>query len=46
MMGAHEGYNVVGNIGVRWRRRDYREASPYEDVKYSAFFADLMFGPE
>ena len=46
MMGAHEGYNVVGNIGVRWRRRDYRESSPYEDVEFSAFFADLVFGPE
>ena len=46
MMGAHEGYNVVGNIGVRWRRRDYRKSSPYEDEKFSAFFADLVFGPE
>lgn len=46
MMGAHEGYNVVANIGVRWRRRDYRASSLYEDVKFSAFFADLMFGPE
>ena len=46
MMGAHEGYNVVANVGVRWRRREYRESSPYEDMKFSAFFADLVFGPE
>ena len=46
MVGAHEGYNVVGNVGVRWHRRDHREASPYEDIKYSAFFAEGVFGPE
>ena len=44
--GAHEGYNVAGSVGVRWRNRRYHRLSPHEDVKFSAFFADFVFGPE
>ena len=46
MSGEHFGYSMVTSIGLRRERRYYDRAAARDDSELSAFFVDVIFGPE
>ena len=46
MSGEHFGYGMVTSVGLRRERRYFDTAAQRDDTKLSAFFVDVIFGPE
>lgn len=46
MRGVHYGYNMATSVGLRRERKYFAAAAERDDRKLSAFFVDLIFGPE
>jgi hypothetical protein len=46
MTGKHFGYAMVTSVGLRRERRYFNKTAMLDDTKLSAFFVDVIFGPE
>ena len=46
MRGEHFGYNLATSLGLRRERRYFDAAAGRDDQELSAFYVDLIFGPE
>ena len=46
MRGEHYGYNLAASVGLRRERQYFDSAAERDDRELSAFYVDLIFGPE